>query len=46
MWNLWFLLLAAVALPVISTDEPHACPAEADILPCRCNMRADQLQIW
>jgi hypothetical protein len=45
MWSPWFLLLAAVAVPVISTDE-HSCPAEADILPCRCNMRGDQLQIW
>jgi hypothetical protein len=46
MWSPWFLLLAAVAVPVISTDEHHTCPAEADISPCRCNMRADQLQIW
>ncbi|PSN56249.1 hypothetical protein C0J52_00418 [Blattella germanica] len=40
MQSLWLLLLAASA---ISTADD--CP-EADISPCRCTFRADQLQIW
>ncbi|XP_069676782.1 protein artichoke [Periplaneta americana] len=45
MWTFW-LLLAAAGAGLVTADDLHGCPSEADILPCRCTMRADQLQIW